>query len=233
MQTNYNWSENTTISYLSVLRNSYQFGIDNKYCVENPFAKVKPSGQKRKRRAVSNEEWDLILQELYNNNYHFFIFCKIVLHLIRPAELERIQKKHINLENMSILVTDEISKTSKERIIFLQKSFYEEFKCYLEKIDFNNLSNDSFLFGKKFQPSVLDAIADVRVSGEWRKVCEKLNLPKDCELYGLRHKGITDMANAGIPLNVIRLQAGHNQTAMTAHYANHYNEQAIEFLQNA
>lgn len=117
-------------------------------------------------------------------------------------------------------------------MLIISPTFWGQFS-YLEKIDFNNLSNDSFLFGKKFQPSVLDAIADVRVSGEWRKVCEKLNLPKDCELYGLRHKGITDMANAGIPLNVIRLQAGHNQTAMTAHYANHYNEQAIEFLQNA
>lgn len=233
MQEKYQWKIDSTKKYLSIFKNSYQYGIDNKYCDENPFAKVKPSGHKRIRRAVSNEEWDLISQELYNNNYHFYVFCKIVLHLIRPAELERIQKKHINLTNMSIFITNDISKTKKERVIYIQKSFYEEFKCYLDRIDFSNLSEESFLFGKKFLPSDSDSIADVRVSAEWRKVCDKLELSKECELYGLRHKGITDMANAGIPLNVIKLQAGHNQTIMTAHYANHYNEQAIEFLQNA
>lgn len=233
MQDKYQWKIDSTKKYLSVFKNSYQYGIDNKYCDENPFAKVKPSGQKRIRRAVSNEEWDIISQELYNNNYHFYIFCKIVLHLIRPAELERIQKKHINLNNMSIFITNDISKTKKERVIYLQKSFYEEFNCFLDRIDFNSLSEECFLFGRKFQPSENNSIADVRVSAEWRKVCDKLELSKECELYGLRHKGITDMANAGIPLNVIRLQAGHTQTIMTAHYANHYNEQAIEFLQNA
>lgn len=233
MQDKYQWKIDSTKKYLSVFKNSYQYGIDNKYCDENPFAKVKPSGQKRIRRAVSNEEWDIISQELYNNNYHFYIFCKIVLHLIRPAELERIQKKHINLNNMSIFITNDISKTKKERVIYLQKSFYEEFNCFLDRIDFNSLSEECFLFGRKFQPSENNSIADVRVSAEWRQVCDKLELSKECELYGLRHKGITDMANAGIPLNVIRLQAGHTQTIMTAHYANHYNEQAIEFLQNA
>lgn len=233
MQDKYQWKIDSTKKYLSVFKNSYQYGIDNKYCDENPFAKVKPSGQKRIRRAVSNEEWDIISQELYNNNYHFYIFCKIVLHLIRPAELERIQKKHINLNNMSIFITNDISKTKKERVIYLQKSFYEEFNCFLDRIDFNSLSEECFLFGRKFQPSENNSIADVRVSAEWRQVCDKLELSKECELYGLRHKGITDMANAGIPLNVIRLQAGHTLTIMTAHYANHYNEQAIEFLQNA
>lgn len=232
MQVTYNWGIDRVKKYLSIFKNAYILGIDNKICTENPFAKVKISGKRGRRRAVTNNEWQLIEREIYDNDYNFYIFCKFVSHLIRPAELERIKKKNINLNDMAIMITDEISKTNIARTIYIQKSFYAEFNEYLKRIDFDNLSNESFLFGKKFKPSLTDHIADVAVSAHWRKICNNLELPKDCELYGLRHKTISDMANSGIPLNVIRLQAGHTQTIMTAHYANHYNQEAVEYLQN-
>ena len=234
MQNMNQWSEERMKKYKSIFTNAFDFGIEEKHCTENPFKKVKIIATKtpQKRRNVSNEEWNLISTELKNNNYNFYVFCKFVLHLIRPAELARVKKKYINLDNMTICLPAEITKTNQERTIYIQKSFYADFALFLKQINFNDLKNDTYLFGKKFKPAE-DYIIDSAVSIAWRNVCNKLNIEKSCELYGLRHKGITDMANAGIPLNVIRLQAGHSKTTMTNHYANHYNEQAIEFLQNA
>ena len=233
LQKYYNWSDATFSRYLRVLKNAFTFAVGAKYCKDNPFDCVKKiSGlRKENRRNVTTEEWHKIATNLAQNNYNFYIFCNVVKHLARPNEILRIQKKHVNVDDMSILLPAENTKTKKTRTIFINKSFLSEFREYLMRIDFANLNDNIYLFGKGFIPS-LDTMNSCTVSQNWRSVCDSLGLPKDCELYGLRHAGITEMANSGVPLNVIRLQAGHSTTIMTSHYANHISEEAVNTLRN-
>ena len=233
LQKYYNWSDATFTRYLRILKNAFTFAVGEKYCKDNPFEHVKKMSGLRttKRRNVTKEEWHKIAAKLAQNNYNFFIFCNFVKHLARPNEILRIQKKHVNLEDMSIVLPAENTKTNKTRTIYINKSFVSEFKNYLSGIDFDSLSTETYLFGKGFVPSH-DTMNSCTVSQNWRNVCDSLGLPKDCELYGLRHAGIAEMANSGVPMNVIRLQAGHSTTIMTSHYANHISEEAVNTLRN-
>ena len=56
-------------------------------------------------------------------------------------------------------------------------------------------------------------------------MCDALNINSDCKLYGLKHTGISDMLDV-LPVNTVRLLAGHSDTKQTMQYANH--EDAIK-----
>lgn len=233
LQKYYQWSEARCRTYLGFLINAFKFAVGEKYCKDNPFEHVKiPQGlQKRVRRNVTEEEWLKIATNTRENNYNFYIFCNLVKHLARPNEILNIQKKHVDSNGKHILLPIEHTKTKKDRIIYIHSAFQSEFMNYLDKIEFSKLTDDTYLFGSHFKPAKT-TIPSSSASIVWRNTCLALGIADDCELYGLKHAGIAEMANSGVPLNVIRLQAGHSTPIMTSHYANHISEKAIETLQN-
>lgn len=51
----------------------------------------------------------------------------------------------------------------------------------------------------------------------WVRSCQKAEV-KDARIHDIRHKAITDMLNAGIPVSKVKTAVGHSQTQTTDGY---------------
>lgn len=68
----------------------------------------------------------------------------------------------------------------------------------------------------------------------FRKACEKANIPIR-RFHDLRHTHITELVNAGIPLPVVQMRAGHSDIKMTMKYTHvglNMQESVVAYLEN-
>lgn len=228
------WSVTTTNNYLRFMRMLFKFGIDNGYITSNPFDKVQLlRGETAGKRLLTKEEMTSVYNYLKakEDGLPFLVFTQLVYaELLRPIEIFRLQKKDFDRAAMKFTVSGEKSKNKKTRIVYIPQSFQSLFTQYLERIGFDSLDKDTYLFHDKFLPSkpskwkkVIPMGSDYS-SRRWAELRKELNLPKDCKLYGLRHTGISDLLDI-LPANIVRMHADHADLRQTIHYANHENEQ--------
>lgn len=52
----------------------------------------------------------------------------------------------------------------------------------------------------------------------WKRACETAGV-KNCRIHDIRHKSITDMLNAGIPVAKVKIAVGHSNTSTTDGYS--------------
>jgi integrase len=103
---------------------------------------------------------------------------------IRPIELRRLKVGDVNLEKRKIFISGENSKNKKVEYVLISKQFAE----ILTEYKFLERPKDSPLF---------DLNNDIKYSKNWfstefRKICNKLGLPKTYELYGWKHTGVSE-----------------------------------------
>ena len=60
-----------------------------------------------------------------------------------------------------------------------------------------------------------------------------LGFPEEVQLYSLKDTGITNMASAGIPINLVRQQADHSNVAITSIYLGLRRAEAVPELRGA
>lgn len=56
------------------------------------------------------------------------------------------------------------------------------------------------------------------VRTSWKRACEVVGI-KNCRIHDIRHKSITDMLNAGIPVAKVKTAVGHSNTSTTDGYS--------------
>lgn len=221
------WSTRSANNFLRKNRMLFKFAVDNGLLAANPFEKVPLlKGEQKGKRPLTKEEQTKIYTHLAAHDLPFLVFTQLVYcDLIRPVEALRIQARDIRLESLSIILPASKTKNKKERIVRIPRSLEPIFAAYLQRVDFASLRPTDYLFYKDFLPgSGREPLPSTYSSTKWREVCQLLNLPNDCKLYGLRHTGITDLLDV-LPANTVRLHADHADLRQTTHYANHESEQ--------
>jgi len=63
----------------------------------------------------------------------------------------------------------------------------------------------------------LDGIPYRSIKTTWKRCCEKAGI-KDARINDIRHKAITDMLNAGVPISKVKTAVGHSHTSTTDGY---------------
>lgn len=228
------WSVTTANNYLKFMRMVFKFASDNGYISSNPFEKVKLlRGETEGKRPLTKEEMTTVYNHLKEkeDDLPFLIFTQLVYtDLLRPIEIFRLQKKDFDRSTMKFTVSGEKSKNKKTRIAYIPQALQDLFTKYLEKVGFDNLDRNMYLFHENFLPSkpskwkkVIPIGSDYS-SRRWAELRKELNLPDDCKLYGLRHTGISDLLDI-LPANTVRMHADHSDLRQTIHYADHENEQ--------
>lgn len=220
------WEVKTSNNFIKFWRMIYKFAIDNGYTDKNPFEKVSLFvGEEKSKRTLTKEEQIKIYNYLHRENLPFLIFTQLVYtDLIRPVEIFRLQCKDLDPTTRKIILPASKTKNKKERVLLIPQSLEVLFDRYLQEIDYVNTSKEAYLFSENFRPKTSnEPLPSVYASIRWRKMCQELNLPLDCKLYGLRHTGICDLL-AVLPLNTVRMLADHSDTKQTIHYANHETE---------
>ena len=221
------WQAKTANNFIKLCRMLFKFAVDNSFTSFNPFEKVPLiKGEQKSKRTLTKEEQSKIYNYLHRENLPFLIFTQLVYtDLIRPVEIFRLQCKDLDPTTRKITLPASKTKNKKERVLLIPQSLEVLFDRYLQEIDYANTSKEAYLFSENFRPEISDEpLPSVYASIRWRKMCQELNLPDDCKLYGLRHTGICDLL-AVLPMNTVRMLADHSDTKQTIHYANHENEQ--------
>lgn len=206
---------------LKVLRAFFQWGVEHCYAKENPFAGIKTLKKEKKIRIlVPPEARKKIAAHYAEVRPAMNIVCQLVYSsAIRPAEILRVQLKHVNLEEHYIVIPAENAKNHHERYATLTP----ELVRLLTPVKREYSNGELFLFGKN--EDLLPDREPVNKSyfqKSWERMRRATGLPKEMQLYSLRDTGITDLLHAGMDPLTVQHHADHSSLAIQGIYTDHF-----------
>ncbi len=229
------WTNQNHNKYLGLFRTILYEGLDLGYFKTNPFGEIRNLKVVKKLSNIppTDEEMQLICQELKEKNYGFYVFFMVEYYCgIRPKELILLKIKDLDFENRYIKVQEENAKNDKFRKVPMIGNVYDLL------ITCKGLDEDFYVFGtwvpnggrhsqkNWFAPNPYKLKQDTP-NRQWKKLI-KDGLGIDKNLYSGKHKGADDKLEAGMDLKTICSIFGHSETAMTERYAHSMSERRLE-----
>lgn len=217
---------------LKVLRAFFQWGVEHCYAKENPFVGIKTLKKEKKIRILVPPESRKIISAYYAKvRPSMNIVCQLVYSsAIRPAEILRVQLKHVNLEEHYIVIPAENAKNHHERYATLTP----ELVRLLTPVKREYSNGELFLFGKN--EDLLPDREPVNKSyfqKSWERMRRATGLPKEMQLYSLRDTGITDLLHAGMDPLTVQHHADHSSLAIQKIYTDHFDTGLNEKIYNS
>lgn len=206
---------------LKVMKAFFQWSLEHLYCKENPFVGIKTLKKEQKIRI-------LVPPEARKKVYAYYadfrpamnIVCQLVYSsAIRPAEILKIQLKHIHIDKHYIVIPGENAKNHKERCATLTPSLCAALSLVVAK--YKNI--DFYLFGKNefLDPDTSPANKSY-FQKSWERMRKAAGLPKEMQLYSLRDTGLTDLLHAGVDQLTVQHHADHSSLAIQGIYTDHF-----------
>lgn len=216
---------------LKVMRAFFQWSVEHCYAKENPFAGLKTLKKEPKiRTLIPAEARKKVAAHYAATRPAMNIVCQLVYSsAIRPAEILKIQLKHIHLDRHYIVIPADNAKNHKERCATLTPSLDGLLSPILAK--YKNL--DLFLFGKNenLDPDTMP-VNKSYFQKSWERMRNATGLPKEMQLYSLRDTGLTDLLHAGLDQLTVQHHADHSSLAIQNIYTDHYDPGLNERIYN-
>lgn len=212
---------------LKVLKAFFQWALEHLYCKENPFVGIKTLKKEPKIRIlVPPEARKKVLSYYSEFRPAMVIVCQLVYSsAIRPAEILKIQLKHVHLDNHYIVIPSENAKNHKERFATLTPALHSLLVPILEK----NKNPELYLFGKnEFLDPDTSPVNKSYFQKSWERMRNATGLPKEMQLYSLRDTGLTDLLHAGVDQLTVQHHADHSSLAIQAIYTDHFDPELNE-----
>jgi integrase/recombinase XerD len=203
--------ESTANSIRSYLKTFFGWLQNEKYIIDNPTSKIKPTKQpKRVREPLSEEEIELTRQA-----------CKTIREQAllefaystgaRLSEIVGVNISDINWHERTLKV---IGKGNKERIVY----FSAKAKVYIRKyLAERGISNSDALFIATKQPRA--RLGHRSIENEIKAIAQKSGIDKNVFVHILRHTFATLGLKSGMSINVLQSLLGHESLDVTMIYA--------------
>lgn len=215
---NRNRSYNNT---LKVMRAFFQWSVEHCYAKENPFIGIKTLKKEPKIRILVPADARKKVMDYYGSHRPAMILvCQLVYSsAIRPAEISKIQLKHIQLDNHYIVIPSENAKNGKQRFATITPSVDGLLSSVMSR--YKNL--DLYLFGKNenLDPGPVP-VNKQYFQKSWERMRNATGLPREMQLYSLRDTGLTDLLHAGVDQLTVQHHADHSSLIIQNIYTNHY-----------
>ena len=207
-------------NYVKIGRAFFNWSKEKCYTKENPFdaIKVKPK-QKKKRIIIPHDYREIITNYLLSTHgeQNYLIALKLIYSaLLRPSEIRKIKIENVDLSNQTIIVTCDVSKNKKQRVVPLT----DDLTMSLKSLNLSSYPACYYVFGQGLKPSQT-MLSDTYMRKHWDKLKKKLNLPEQMQQYSLRDTGIFEMLKSGIDPLSVKQHADHHSLEMTTIYSNH------------
>lgn len=217
-----NISPRTWNNYLSFLQSLHAWLQEKGFLPGNPFDGIRRKPKRlmgKKRRTLTCDELARLFAWLETNNPQYLAVCLLCYCcFIRPKEIALLHCRDVDLERQTVFVSHDIAKNDNDSFRTIPDAAMPAFR----KLDLSH--PDWALFGKNagnaedFSPARLPA-NQRKFAGYWAfRVRPTLGFPEELQLYSLKDTGITNMATAGIPINLVQQQADHSNVAITSIY---------------
>lgn len=211
-------SNRTFNNRLEVMRTIFNVLVKKQYTDTNPFTYVDyiPTPEPE-ITAFTRKELKLINEQLPGHHYQLWVVSQFIFYcFLRPAELVRLQFKHVLWEHGIITVPGVKAKNGNSQVVVLPIRLKENLKSW------NRCwPDDYYLFahGRNLKPG-LKEIAPTRIAEAWREFGEKYGITKN--IYDLKHTGNGYAFDQGLNVRDIQLQNRHHSLEQTQQYLNKF-----------
>lgn len=210
------YDNKTSSLHMSAVRSFYNYLIEIKECLDNPFNGLKnPKVAKKLPNFLKASETEIMFLDInYDNDIEVrnaFILEMLYVTGLRVSELVNI--KVSDLQNGSLKV---IGKGSKERIVYYKACSSKLLNHYLEisRINILNGIPSIYLFPNKFgKPLTTRTIENIV-----KKYSEVKNIKSKVTPHTLRHTYATDLLNNGADIRSVGELLGHESLSTTQIY---------------
>lgn len=137
---------NDTVGYLKTL---FFILVERDIIKSNPFCKIKKSKEEKgKNVAFTPGEIDKVIKYMKIHNERFYYATQFVRYVfIRRTELMYLKVHHISIENQTITIPSEVSKTGKQDSITIPRSLEKVIK----EMNLDKANPYDYLFGKSME----------------------------------------------------------------------------------
>lgn len=198
------------------------------YVSENPFEGHDRKRVDEKKRTIIAPEHQVLIDQWFAKNLpEMQIVCRLVYtSLLRPIEITRVQVKQIDFENHCIHMPKEKTKTWEKREGRLDSELEEMLRKHIE-----GASPEDFLFtNRTWQCGPSRSMGNNTYSKAWDRMREELHFPEAYQLYSLKDTAINSMLKGGVDDLSVMQAAGHHDLKMTLVYADHFDKNLINTL---
>jgi site-specific recombinase XerD len=126
--------------------------------------------------------------------------------------------RDVIIDSGIIYIEKTISKNRKSQPVTIPDLLLKKLENHIKKA-----RAEDYIFSNNFTPGN-KPITPKRISDEWVKLRNKLNLSSALQWYSLKDTGITNLLKAGVPLIAVRDQARHHSSNQTDAYTPKENE---------
>ena len=205
-------------NYLLFMSMAFEWMVERGYRTDNPFASFKKRKEPQKSRTYLTDEDRREMVDWIRANDPAFLFPCLFIYgaLIRPGELRRLRRHHLDLERQVVALPAEETKSGIERTPAIPDWMYAE----LMAAGFHKVPGKCWLVGSGLVPGERP-IARNTLNRHWVRMRDALKWPASKQLYSLRDTGIIQLLRDGVDLLHVRQQAGHTDIATTNNYLKH------------
>lgn len=198
--------------YLRTIKSSFNRAIEWEYIQNNPFNRIRiRNAQLNKPIFLSLDELKVILDntesEFMKNvfTFGFYSGCRV-------GEIANLKWSNIDFENEVITIGDNTftTKGRKQRVI----PMIPQLKKVLTDLYKNRNENHQFVFSKETGYHYCSEY----FSKKFKVSLRKAGMDDSIVFHTLRHSFGSNLANEGVPLNVVQELMGHTSPLVTARY---------------
>ena len=217
-------------NYTRTLRRVWEFARKNRSSIEDPWKEIPKYKEITKAQLpLKKGVISLLKAELKQSDPQLWLAAQFLYYcFVRPGELRFMQIKHLDLEEGKIMLTADITKPSRNRIVDVDSEFlvrlFSEYKLH-------TYPESHYVFTVKKEPGI-KPIGKNYFWNHFDNVREKLNLSKDYNFYGFKHTGAVAALKAGADIKDIQNQMGHSSVAITDEYLKSMVGYESEFFKN-
>lgn len=168
----------------------------------------------------TKSEMRMLMNEIKPENPQLWLCCEFTYYcLLRENEVRNLKVRHIVLEENRILIPASNSKNNRFRSII----FSDDFKKILENLELWRYNRDDYVISKTGFPSAQQVSRDW-ITREHLVYLKRLGFDTAVyKHYSYKNSGIKNMIEAGTPIKVVSLIAGHATIQQTERYIRHWN----------
>ncbi len=224
-------AEKTRAHYLTVLRNFYQFLVEEELLDQNPCETIlMPKISKTLPHYLTEEEIEKLLSFPLNTplDYRNKAMLEVLYATgMRVSELIHLKMNQIHLDEDLIRV---FGKGSKERLCPISSICEKYLKMYIEEYRFILLkqkSSDSLFLNTFGNPITRQGFFKIL-----KQIAKEQGIEKDISPHTLRHSYATHLLSHGADLRIIQELLGHSDISTTEIYTHLVNEKLKSDYEN-
>jgi len=224
MQRKRKWTNKTRNNTLHALCAIFMPLTKNGMLASNPFSGI---DSLRETIGDANPPFTIeqrnALRDVYQARYPelFHIATFIYSLMLRPIEVMRLQRKHLDFRNRQVRLPAASSKTNLVRHPKISAVFFD----FLKNHNYENLPGSYFLFGDDLRPAPTVTRSDDRrkrvMENMHLKACriiKHIHFEQKQRMYSWKSTSMVDMLRAGAKMKYIQEQCGHSTLVTTEIY---------------